>query len=182
MTEPGTPNALPRELAALQTILVRDRDARGVGDPAPLVRAHAPSPGGRRDQQPPDRAAPWIARWVRVHRSALAGLERSPHRRRRARRDAAAHRRELGRPGHDAGARSHAGVFGLNPEQAQAVYRICQAQDQAWREKRRVREMEELRARSGGVHRRRSRPDRSAAPPAIRCSGSSRRAGCSRRS
>lgn len=41
---------------------------------------------------------------------------------------------------------------GLQPEQAQAVYRICQAQDQAWREKRRVREMEELRARSGGVH------------------------------
>ncbi len=41
---------------------------------------------------------------------------------------------------------------GLRPEQAQAVYRICQAQDQAWREKRRVREMEELRARSGGVH------------------------------
>jgi hypothetical protein len=40
---------------------------------------------------------------------------------------------------------------GLNPAQAQAVYRICQAQDQAWREKRRIREMEELRARSGGV-------------------------------
>src|SRR5204863_6710251 len=40
---------------------------------------------------------------------------------------------------------------GLRPEQAQAVYRICQAQDQAWREKRRIREMEELRARSGGV-------------------------------
>src|SRR5262245_5954417 len=40
---------------------------------------------------------------------------------------------------------------GLKPDQAQAVYRICQAQDQAWREKRRIREMEELRARSGGV-------------------------------
>ena len=40
---------------------------------------------------------------------------------------------------------------GLEPEQAQAVYRICQAQDQAWREKRRIREIEELRARSGGV-------------------------------
>ena len=39
---------------------------------------------------------------------------------------------------------------GLRKEQAQAVYRICQAQDQAWREKRRVRELEELRARSGG--------------------------------
>jgi len=40
---------------------------------------------------------------------------------------------------------------GLRPEQAQAVYRICQAQDQAWREKRRIREIEELRARAGGV-------------------------------
>jgi hypothetical protein len=40
---------------------------------------------------------------------------------------------------------------GLRKEQAQALYRICQAQDQAWREKRRVRELEELRARSGGI-------------------------------
>jgi len=42
-------------------------------------------------------------------------------------------------------------IEGLRKEQAQAVYRICQAQDQAWREKRRIRELEELRARSGGV-------------------------------
>jgi hypothetical protein len=40
---------------------------------------------------------------------------------------------------------------GLRRDQAQAVYRICQGQDQAWREKRRVRELEELRARSGGI-------------------------------
>lgn len=40
---------------------------------------------------------------------------------------------------------------GLDPAQAQSVYRICQSQDQAWREKRRIREIEELRARSGGV-------------------------------
>ncbi|MGH8140131.1 MAG: SHOCT domain-containing protein [Steroidobacteraceae bacterium] len=40
---------------------------------------------------------------------------------------------------------------GLRKDQAQAVYRICQAQDQAWREKRRIRELEELRARSGGI-------------------------------
>jgi hypothetical protein len=40
---------------------------------------------------------------------------------------------------------------GLRTSQAEAVYRICQAQDQAWREKRRVRELEELRARSGGI-------------------------------
>jgi hypothetical protein len=40
---------------------------------------------------------------------------------------------------------------GFRKLQAQAVYRICQAQDQAWREKRRIRELEELRARSGGI-------------------------------
>ncbi len=40
---------------------------------------------------------------------------------------------------------------GLRKTQAQAVYRICQAQDQAWREKRRIRELEELRARAGGI-------------------------------
>ena len=40
---------------------------------------------------------------------------------------------------------------GLDPAQAQSVYRICQTQDQAWREKRRIREIEEMRARSGGV-------------------------------
>lgn len=40
---------------------------------------------------------------------------------------------------------------GLRKSQAEAVYRLCQAQDQAWREKRRVRELEELRAKSGGI-------------------------------
>jgi hypothetical protein len=40
---------------------------------------------------------------------------------------------------------------GLRKDQAQAMYRICQQHDQVWREKRRVRELEELRARSGGV-------------------------------
>jgi hypothetical protein len=40
---------------------------------------------------------------------------------------------------------------GLRKDQAQGVYRMCQGQDQAWREKRRVRELEELRARSGGI-------------------------------
>jgi hypothetical protein len=40
---------------------------------------------------------------------------------------------------------------GLRKDQAEAVYRICQAQEQAWREKRRVRELEELRAKSGGI-------------------------------
>ena len=41
---------------------------------------------------------------------------------------------------------------GLSKRQAQEVYRACQFQEQAWREKRRVRELEEMRARSGGVH------------------------------
>jgi hypothetical protein len=40
---------------------------------------------------------------------------------------------------------------GLRKEQAQAMYRICQQHDQVWREKRRVRDLEELRAKSGGV-------------------------------
>lgn len=39
---------------------------------------------------------------------------------------------------------------GLRKQEAQAVYRICQAQEQAWREKRRLREIEEMRAKAGG--------------------------------
>jgi hypothetical protein len=42
-------------------------------------------------------------------------------------------------------------VAGLRKGEAQEVYRACQAQEQAWREKRRVRELEELRAKSGGI-------------------------------
>ncbi|MBS0578432.1 MAG: hypothetical protein JSR36_04120 [Proteobacteria bacterium] len=52
----------------------------------------------------------------------------------------------LARPGS-----SQVQLPGLRKQQAQAVYRICQGQDQAWREKRRIRELEELRARSGGI-------------------------------
>lgn len=55
----------------------------------------------------------------------------------------------------DLASRDHAGgrvMFrSLRKEQAQQVYRICQAQEQAWREKRRVRDLDELRAESGGV-------------------------------
>lgn len=40
---------------------------------------------------------------------------------------------------------------GFRKEQAEKIYRIAQAQDQSWREKRRIRELEELRAKSGGV-------------------------------
>ena len=40
---------------------------------------------------------------------------------------------------------------GLRKTQAEAVYRVCQANEQAWREKRRIRELEELRAKSGGI-------------------------------
>jgi len=40
---------------------------------------------------------------------------------------------------------------GLRKDQAQSMYRICQQHDQVWREKRRIRELEELRAKSGGV-------------------------------
>ena len=50
----------------------------------------------------------------------------------------------------DQGSRSLA-LTGLRKAQAASVYRICQAQEQAWREKRRVREIEEIRAKSGGI-------------------------------
>ena len=43
-------------------------------------------------------------------------------------------------------------IEGLRKEQAQQVYTICQAQEQQWREKRRVRDLDELRAQSGGVN------------------------------
>ena len=42
-------------------------------------------------------------------------------------------------------------VTGLRKLEAQEVYRACQTRAQAWREKRRIRELEELRAKSGGV-------------------------------
>ncbi|PCC69739.1 PH domain-containing protein [Nannocystis exedens] len=42
-------------------------------------------------------------------------------------------------------------VAGLPSAQAFGLYRICQEREQEWREKRRVREMEEARARAGGV-------------------------------
>ncbi|MDR3510211.1 MAG: SHOCT domain-containing protein [Caulobacteraceae bacterium] len=42
-------------------------------------------------------------------------------------------------------------VSGLRIEPAQALYRECQAQGQVWREKRRVRSLEEMRANAGGV-------------------------------
>ena len=51
-----------------------------------------------------------------------------------------------------ASARRELHFEGLPKDQAQAVYRICQSQDQSWREKRRIRELEELRAKSGGLH------------------------------
>jgi hypothetical protein len=42
-------------------------------------------------------------------------------------------------------------VSGLRREPAQALYRQCQAEEQAWREKRRIRSIEEMRAQAGGV-------------------------------
>lgn len=40
---------------------------------------------------------------------------------------------------------------GLRKEEARRVYRVCQGQEQAWREKRRIRDLDEMRARSGGI-------------------------------
>ena len=42
-------------------------------------------------------------------------------------------------------------VTGLRKDEAQALYRQCQQQEQAWREKNRLRSLEEARARSGGI-------------------------------
>ena len=42
-------------------------------------------------------------------------------------------------------------IDGLRKSEAQEVYRVCQARAQAWREKRRIRELEELRAKAGGI-------------------------------
>ena len=49
------------------------------------------------------------------------------------------------------GVAGRATYAGLRTPQAQEVYRLCQAREQAWREKRRVRDLDELRARSGGI-------------------------------
>jgi Bacterial PH domain len=40
---------------------------------------------------------------------------------------------------------------GFRKEGTEQIYRLVQAQDQSWREKRRIRELEELRAKSGGI-------------------------------
>lgn len=42
-------------------------------------------------------------------------------------------------------------IKGLRKDEAQEVYRVCQARAQAWREKRRIRELEEMRAKAGGI-------------------------------
>ncbi len=42
-------------------------------------------------------------------------------------------------------------IGGLGKDEAQHLYTICQAHEQQWREKRRIRELEELRAKSGGI-------------------------------
>jgi hypothetical protein len=60
---------------------------------------------------------------------------------------------------------------GLNKDQAQAMYRICQQHDQVWREKRRVRELEELRAKSGGVQISGNAASDSVRPPASGAAG-----------
>ena len=56
----------------------------------------------------------------------------------------------------DLASHTHAGgirrvYMGLRKDQAAQVYKICQSQEQSWREKRRVRDLDELRAESGGV-------------------------------
>ena len=42
-------------------------------------------------------------------------------------------------------------LTGFGKEGTEQIYRLAQAHDQSWREKRRIRELEELRAKSGGI-------------------------------
>lgn len=42
-------------------------------------------------------------------------------------------------------------MAGLNSDKARKIYAFAQEQEQAWREKNRIREIEELRAKSGGI-------------------------------
>ncbi|MBV7440356.1 PH domain-containing protein [Weeksellaceae bacterium TAE3-ERU29] len=43
-------------------------------------------------------------------------------------------------------------LIGYEKVKAQKIYRVAQQQEQVWREKRRIRGLEELRAKSGGMH------------------------------
>lgn len=43
-------------------------------------------------------------------------------------------------------------VYGVNPEEAAKIYSLSQGQEQAWEEKRRIRDLEEKRAASGGIN------------------------------
>ncbi len=43
-------------------------------------------------------------------------------------------------------------IGGLDKSQVRRLYSIAQQKEQEWREKRRVRELEEARARAGGIH------------------------------
>jgi hypothetical protein len=43
-------------------------------------------------------------------------------------------------------------IEGLDKDQAQKIYRFAQEQEQSWREKRRQRELEELKAKSGVIN------------------------------
>jgi hypothetical protein len=42
-------------------------------------------------------------------------------------------------------------VLGLRKKQSERVYRAARAQEQSWRDKRRVRDLDELHAKSGGM-------------------------------
>jgi hypothetical protein len=59
-------------------------------------------------------------------------------------------------PGDDLASHAHSGgvrrtFMGLRKDQAAQVYKICQAEEQSWREKRRIRDIDEMRAESGGL-------------------------------
>jgi hypothetical protein len=141
-----------RALDALRTLLIPGEDAGELGRPAPPLRADAPPASRGRHQRP---AALGLARPLRrvQHRGhPVAGPGRRPAPRGHRGRHADGHRLRQHRPRQRIPRdRPYPRLPGLRKAEAQAVYRACQAQEQAWREKRRVRDLEELRAKSGGI-------------------------------
>ena len=100
-------------------------------------------------EHPGEAEAAAVLQALYDERTQLAEERRRQRRDNRSRKVAANVATDLAALG--AGGSQQVQFRGLRRTQAQAVYRICQSQDQAWREKRRVRELEELRARSGGI-------------------------------
>ena len=148
----GSDRGVYDSLEALRSLLIEGETHRSMCRSAPHLRAQASSHHGWRDDRPPHHRPAWNVRRLHSHRPALAGPSRRDAQRRRLRRDPARRRVSQQRP-RDARKvrRATSSSTGLRKLEAQEVYRACQTRAQAWREKRRIRELEELRAKAGGI-------------------------------